>query len=51
VSQVDRRLAEASKMGLRRAFVSDRGLPRRTPNALQVTPVADLTALLRELFR
>jgi DNA repair protein RadA/Sms len=51
VSQVDRRLAEASKMGLRRAFVSDRGLPRRAPNALQVTPVADLTALMRELFR
>ncbi len=51
VSQVDRRLAEAEKMGMRTAYVSERGQPRRAPKSLRVVGVADLTALLRELFR
>jgi DNA repair protein RadA/Sms len=51
VSQIDRRLAEAEKMGMRRAYVSARGLPRRATKSLKVVGVADLTALLRELFR
>ncbi len=50
VSQVDRRLAEAEKMGMRTAFVAGRGLPRRATKSLKVVGVADLTALLRELF-
>jgi DNA repair protein RadA/Sms len=51
VSQVDRRLAEADKMGMRTAYVSDRGLPRRAPKSLKVVGVADLAALVRELVR
>ncbi len=51
VSQVDRRLAEAAKMGMRVAYVSERGLPRRSPKALKVVGVRDIGALLRELFQ
>lgn len=51
VSQVDRRLAEAEKMGLRSAYISERGVPRRTPKALRLVAVPDIGALLRELFR
>ncbi len=51
VSQVDRRLAEAGKMGMRVAYVSTGGLPRRTTSALKVIGVRDITALLRELFQ
>ncbi|MHB8839593.1 MAG: DNA repair protein RadA [Gemmatimonadaceae bacterium] len=51
VTQVERRLAEAEKMGMRIAYVSDRGQPRRAPRSLKVVGVADITALLRELFR
>jgi len=51
VSQVDRRLAEAEKMGMRTAYVAGRALPRRTSKSLAVVGVSDITALLRELFR
>ena len=51
VSQVDRRLAEAEKMGMRVAYVSARGLPRRSTKSLKVVGVPDITALLKELFR
>ena len=51
VSQVDRRLAEAEKMGMRVAYVGERGHPRRTPKSLKVIGVPDIAALVRELFR
>ncbi|HEY3286716.1 MAG TPA: DNA repair protein RadA [Gemmatimonadaceae bacterium] len=51
VSQVDRRIAEAEKMGMRVAYVSDRGQPRRTSRSLKVVGAADIPVLLRELFR
>jgi len=51
VTQVDRRLGEAAKMGMRRAFVAGRGMPRRVAKGLEVVGVADLGELLRELFR
>jgi len=51
VSQIDRRLAEAEKMGMRAAYVSERGLPRRTPKSLKVIGVNDISALVRELFK
>jgi len=51
VSQIDRRLAEAEKMGMRAAYVSERGLPRRTPKSLKVIGVSDISALVRELFK
>jgi DNA repair protein RadA/Sms len=51
VSQAERRLLEAEKMGMRVAYVSARSVPRRAPKALRVEAVNDLTALFRALFR
>jgi len=51
VSQVERRLAEAAKMGMRSAYVATRGQPRKAPKGLNVMGVADVTTLMRELFR
>lgn len=51
ISQAERRLLEAEKMGMRRAFVSQRSVPKRLPKQLKVEGVPDLTALFRALFR
>jgi len=51
VSQAERRLAEAEKMGMKAAYVSERSVPKRAPKSLKVHGVADLGALFRELFR
>lgn len=51
VSQAERRLAEAEKLGMRRAFIAERSVPRRLPRQLEVRGVPDLVALFRELFR
>jgi DNA repair protein RadA/Sms len=51
VSQAERRLLEAEKMGMQRAYVSERSVPRRAPRQLKVHGVPDLGALFRELFR
>ena len=51
ISQAERRLLEAEKMGMRVAYVSPRSVPRRAPKQLKVEPVSDLTALFRALFR
>ena len=51
VSQAERRLLEAEKMGMRRAFVSARSVPKRAPKHLKVESVPDLVALFRALFR
>ncbi|MHB0963931.1 MAG: DNA repair protein RadA [Gemmatimonadaceae bacterium] len=51
VSQVERRLAEAAKMGMHTAYVATRGQPRKPPKGLNVVGVADVTTLMRELFR
>ena len=51
VSQVERRLAEAAKMGIHTAYVATRGQPRKPPKGLNVVGVADVTTLMRELFR
>ncbi len=50
VSQIERRLAEAAKMGMRVAYVAERGAPKRRPSALQVEGVANLHALFARLF-
>ena len=47
VSQVERRLAEAAKLGMTQAVLAERGVPRRTPEGLTVVPVASLGDLLR----
>jgi DNA repair protein RadA/Sms len=51
ISQAERRLLEAEKMGMRRAFVSARSVPKRLPKQLTVESVPDLAALFRALFR
>ena len=51
VSQVERRLAEAEKLGMTVAYVAERSVPRRRPKSLVVRGVPDLTALFTELFR
>lgn len=51
VSQVERRLAEAEKLGMTVAYVAERSVPRRTPKSLVVRGVRDLGALFTDLFR
>ncbi|MBX9928574.1 MAG: DNA repair protein RadA [Gemmatimonadaceae bacterium] len=51
VTQVERRLAEAERLGMRVAYVGERSVPKRAPKGLQVKPVRDIGGLLRELFR
>ena len=50
VSQIERRLAEAAKMGMRRAFVSDRGVPTRTTREIQAVGVRTIKDLFERLF-
>lgn len=47
VSQVERRLAEAAKLGMTQAFLSDRSIPRRVPNNMQVIGVRTLKDVLQ----
>ncbi|MFM8566531.1 MAG: DNA repair protein RadA, partial [Gemmatimonadota bacterium] len=52
VSQLDRRLAEAEKLGMQVAYVAERSVPkRRSSSSMNVRGVPDLGALFRELFR
>jgi DNA repair protein RadA/Sms len=46
VSQVERRLAEAEKMGMRRAFIARRAVPSRAPRNLQVHGVDSVRDVL-----
>lgn len=46
VSQVERRLAEAAKLGMTRAFLSDRALPRRVPGDIELIGVRSLRDVL-----
>jgi DNA repair protein RadA/Sms len=51
ISQAERRLLEAEKMGMRTAYLSARSAPKRAPKHLEVVPVNDLPALFKALFR
>ncbi|MEO7367813.1 MAG: DNA repair protein RadA, partial [Gemmatimonadaceae bacterium] len=46
VSQVERRVAEAGKLGMTMAFLSERAVPRRTPSDMQVVGVKSLSDVL-----
>lgn len=48
VSQLERRIAEATNMGMNRVFVSERGTTRRAPNG--VVPVRTVHDLFQRLF-
>jgi len=47
VSQAERRLNEAAKLGMTMAFLSDRAVPRRTPTGMRVIGVKSLTEVLQ----
>ena len=50
VSQVERRIAEAANMGLRQAYVAERGVPKRLSRNIEVIGVRTIEDLLRRLF-
>jgi DNA repair protein RadA/Sms len=50
VSQTDRRLAEAANMGMRRAYVAERAVPRRGVRDLDVVGVRTISDLFKRLF-
>ena len=50
VSQVERRIAEAANMGLSRAYVAERGMPKRVSRDIQLVGVRGIQDLLRHVF-
>ncbi|MCU0649351.1 MAG: DNA repair protein RadA [Gemmatimonadaceae bacterium] len=50
VSQVERRLAEAARLGWTDAYLAERGIPSRVPSGLRVHGVRTIDQLLRTLF-
>jgi DNA repair protein RadA/Sms len=50
VSQVERRIAEAANMGMKRVFVSERGAPRRSANGGGLIAVRTVRDMFQQLF-
>jgi DNA repair protein RadA/Sms len=50
VSQVDRRIAEAANMGLKRVYLGERGVPRRPSRDVELVPVRTIQEMLKRLF-
>jgi DNA repair protein RadA/Sms len=50
VSQADRRIAEASNMGMRRVYLAERGVPKRGARDVELIPVRTIQDLLRRVF-
>jgi DNA repair protein RadA/Sms len=50
VSQSERRLAEAAKMGMTTAYMSARGIPARMPKGIRATSVQSVADLFGKLF-
>lgn len=48
VSQVERRVAEARNMGMKRVFLAERGAPKRAPNG--IVGVRNVRELFQQLF-
>ncbi|HWZ57560.1 MAG TPA: DNA repair protein RadA [Gemmatimonadaceae bacterium] len=51
ISQVERRLAEAAKMGMRRAFLAERAVPSRSVPGISAVGVPSIEALFARLFQ
>lgn len=51
VSQSERRLAEAAKMGMTTAWMSERGIPARLPKGIRPIGVRTVSDLFAHLFR
>lgn len=50
VSQTDRRIAEAANMGMHRAYVAERAVPRKATRDIEVIGVRTIGDLFRRLF-
>jgi DNA repair protein RadA/Sms len=50
ISQSERRLAEAAKMGMRVAYLAERGIPKRTPREMKTVGVRSIADLFPRLF-
>jgi DNA repair protein RadA/Sms len=50
VSQVERRIAEAANLGMRRVFLAERGVPKRASRDVELIGVRTLNDLMRRLF-
>ena len=50
VSQSERRLAEAAKMGMARAYMAERGIPKRGTRDIQVVGAKTIHELFQRLF-
>lgn len=50
VSQVERRIAEAANMGLKKIYISERGMPKRSSREVELIGVRTLQDLLRRVF-
>src|SRR5450830_580240 len=50
VSQAERRLGEAAKMGMTTAYMAERGIPKRGPRGLEIIGVRTVNDLFRQLF-
>jgi DNA repair protein RadA/Sms len=50
VSQSERRLAEAAKMGMTRAYMAERGVPKRAPREIQAVGVRTVGEMFQRLF-
>jgi len=51
VSQTERRITEAARLGFKRIFISDFSARTPQPEGLRVIRVADVPALVKALFR
>jgi DNA repair protein RadA/Sms len=51
VGQIERRLAEAARMGFNRAYLPRRAVPARPPTGLEVVGLRDVGELMERLFR
>ncbi|MGK2962740.1 MAG: magnesium chelatase domain-containing protein, partial [Gemmatimonadaceae bacterium] len=51
VSQSERRLAEAAKMGIGKAFMSKRSIPARVPKGIRPIGVSTIAELFTSLFQ
>src|SRR6185503_17744869 len=50
VSQVERRVAEAANLGLKRVYLAERGVPKRVSREVELVPVRTIQDLLKRLF-
>ena len=50
VSQAERRLAEAARMGLKHAWLAERGVPRQIPAGIKAHPVRTVGDLFQQVF-